>query len=116
MRVAIQGFGNVGSWAGRILAELGAKIVAVQDQNGEVRNDDGLDVEALTEHLRARRHIEEFPGGEAVPGEDFLATPTGVFIPAAPGGMMHGANVPPPGTTMIVEGAKPRSEERRGGT
>ena len=53
MRVAIQGFGNVGSWAGRILAEIGAKIVAVQDQNGEIRNDDGIDVEALT-HPPAR--------------------------------------------------------------
>ena len=105
MRVAIQGFGNVGSWAGRILSELGAKIVAVQDQNGEIRNDDGIDVDALVAHLRAGEHIEAFDGGEAVAVEDFLATPTDVFIPAALGGMLHGDNAHLLDTKMIIEGA-----------
>jgi glutamate dehydrogenase (NAD(P)+) len=114
MRVAIQGFGNVGSWAGRILAELGAKIVAIQDQNGEIRNDDGIDVEALTTHLRAGHHIEEFDRAEAVPVREFMATPTDVFIPAALGGMLHGDNVDLLDTKVIVEGANspttPRAE------
>jgi glutamate dehydrogenase (NAD(P)+) len=81
-RVAIQGFGNVGSWAGRILEEMGATIVAVQDDNGEIRNDAGLDADALHRHLRAGGHIEEFAGADAVPAEEFLSTPTDVFIPA----------------------------------
>ena len=105
MRVAIQGFGNVGSWAGRILAELGAKVVAIQDQNGEIRNDAGIDVEALTKHLRAGHHIEEFAGADPVPVREFMATPTDVFIPAALGGMLHGDNVDLLDTKVIVEGA-----------
>lgn len=105
MRVAIQGFGNVGSWAGRLLSELGAKIVAVQDQNGEIRNDDGIDVDALVTHLRAGEHIEEFAGAERVPVQDFFATPTDVFIPAALGGMVHSENCGLLDTKIVIEGA-----------
>ena len=105
MRVAIQGFGNVGSWAARILVELGAKVVAVQDQHGEVRNDAGIDVEALIAHVRAGEHIEAFAGADAVRAEDFLATPTDVFIPAALGGMLHGDNADLLDTKMVIEGA-----------
>jgi glutamate dehydrogenase (NAD(P)+) len=104
-RVAIQGFGNVGSWAGRLLRDLGAKIVAVQDQNGEIRNDDGVDVDALVAHLRAGNHIEEFAGAEPVPVREFFATPTDVFIPAALGGMLHSDNCDLLDTKLIVEGA-----------
>jgi glutamate dehydrogenase (NAD(P)+) len=105
LRVAIQGFGNVGSWAARILVELGARVVAVQDQHGEIRNDRGIDVEALTGHLRAGEHIEAFAGAETVRAEDFLATPCDVFIPAALGGMIHGDNAHLLDTKIIIEGA-----------
>ena len=46
--------------------QLGAKVVAVQDQHGEIRNDDGIDVEALTAHVKRGEHIEAFPGAEPV--------------------------------------------------
>jgi glutamate dehydrogenase/leucine dehydrogenase len=105
MRVAVQGFGNVGSWAGRILVELGARVVAVQDQNGEIRNDDGIDVEALTAHLRGGGHIEQFAGAETVRAEEFMATPTDVFIPAALGGMIHSDNAQLLDTKLLIEGA-----------
>jgi len=104
-RVAIQGFGNVGSWAGRILEGLGCKIVAVQDQNGEIINPEGIDTEALTKHLRSGNHIEEFPGAEPVAVEEFLRTESDVFIPAALGGMIHADNAEMVNTKMIVEGA-----------
>ncbi len=104
-RVSIQGFGNVGSWAGRILADLGCKIVAVQDQNGEIRNDAGIDTVALTEHLRAGHHIEEFPGGEPIPAKEFLSTEVDVLIPAALGGMIHADNAERVNARMIIEGA-----------
>jgi glutamate dehydrogenase (NAD(P)+) len=114
-RVSIQGFGNVGSWAGRILEGLGCKIVAVQDQNGEIVNPDGIDTEALTMHLRAGNHIEEFPGAEPVAAEDYLATEVDVFIPAALGGMLHGDNAHLVNAKMIVEGANgpitPKADE-----
>jgi glutamate dehydrogenase (NAD(P)+) len=115
LRVAIQGFGNVGSWAGRILSGMGAKIVAVQDQHGEIRNDDGIDVEALVVHLHAGRHIEEFDGAEPLPVREFLATPTDVFIPAALGGMIHGDNAGLLDTKLLIEGANspttPKAEQ-----
>jgi glutamate dehydrogenase (NAD(P)+) len=104
-RVSIQGFGNVGSWAGRILEGLGCKIVAVQDDKGEIRNTDGIDTEALTEHLKAGNHIEEFPGAEAIPAEEFLEVETDVFIPAALGGMIHADNAERVNTRLVVEGA-----------
>jgi glutamate dehydrogenase (NAD(P)+) len=114
-RVIIQGFGNVGSWAGRILEDLGAKVVAVQDQNGEIRNDEGIDTHALTTHLRAGGHIEEFEGGEAIPASEFLGTPCDVLIPAALGGMIHGDNADQIQARMIVEGANspttPKADE-----
>src|SRR3712207_1656658 len=114
-RVAIQGFGNVGSWAGRILEGLGCRIVAVQDDKGEIRNLDGIDTEALTEHLKAGNHIEEFPGAEPIPAEEFLEVETDVFIPAALGGMIHADNAERVNTRMIVEGANspvtPRADD-----
>jgi glutamate dehydrogenase (NAD(P)+) len=114
-RVVIQGFGNVGSWAGRILEDLGARIVAVQDQKGEIRNDAGIDTNALTAHLRAGGHIEEFEGAEPIPASEFLSTPCDVFIPAALGGMIHGDNAEQIEAKMIVEGANspttPKADE-----
>ena len=114
-RVSIQGFGNVGSWAGRILQGLGCKIVAVQDQQGEIVNPDGIDTEALTKHLREGNHIEEFPGAEPVAVEEFLSTEVDVFIPAALGGMLHGDNAHLVNAKMIVEGANgpitPKADE-----
>src|SRR3712207_1856535 len=114
-RVAIQGFGNVGSWAGRILEGLGCKIVAVQDDKGEIVNENGIDTEALAEHLRGGAHIEEFPGAESVPVRDFMSVETDVFIPAALGGMVHGDNAALLNTRMILEGANspvtPRADE-----
>jgi glutamate dehydrogenase (NAD(P)+) len=104
-RVVIQGFGNVGSWAGQILADLGCTIVAVQDQYGSVRNPDGLDTDRLTAHIREGGRADEFPGGEAVSIEDFLSTECEVFIPAALGGMIHGDNAHLLNCRILLEGA-----------
>jgi glutamate dehydrogenase (NAD(P)+) len=114
-RIAVQGFGNVGSWAARILQGLGCRIVAVQDQNGEIVNPDGIDAEALTTHLREGGHIEEFTGVQAVTAEEFLSAETDVFIPAALGGMIHADNVGLINTKVIIEGANgpitPKADE-----
>lgn len=96
MRVTLQGFGNVGSWAGRIVQNLGAKIVAVQDHTGCIRNNGGIDCHALAEYVLATGGIAGFGadtetgvGGrsdksaESVSEEDFYRTPCDVFIPAA---------------------------------
>jgi glutamate dehydrogenase/leucine dehydrogenase len=114
-RAVVQGFGNVGSWAARILAGLGVKIVAVADQHGAVANADGLDVEALSEHVRTGGRAPDFPGGEEVDGETFLSTECEVFVPAALGGMIHADNAHLLRCRMIIEGANspttPKAEE-----
>jgi len=82
-RVAIQGFGNVGSFAARFFAEAGAKVIAVSDVNGGVFNPQGLDVKALLEHVRATHAVPGFAGGEAISNEDLLTVECDILIPAA---------------------------------
>src|SRR5512133_2436484 len=89
-RVIIQGFGNVGSNAAEILAGMGAKIIAVNDVNGTVHRDGGLDVAALVQHVHAnpanlRRSVAGFPGGTAISKDDFWALDADLCIPAALG-------------------------------
>ena len=61
-RVVLQGFGNVGSWAARIIAQLGATVIAVSDAHGAVHAEDGLDPEALALHVREGGKVAEFDG------------------------------------------------------
>ncbi len=70
-RVAVQGFGNVGGTAGRLFAEAGARVVAVQDHTGSVFNDGGLDVPALLAHVQETGGVGGFAGAEAMASEEF---------------------------------------------
>jgi glutamate dehydrogenase (NAD(P)+) len=102
----VQGFGNVGSWIGRIMQELGAKMVAVSDAHGAIRNDDGIDAEALHKHLTLEGGtMDEFPDAEPISPGDLYETPCDVFFPAALGGMLHEDNADLMQCKMIVEGA-----------
>ena len=102
---AVQGFGNVGSWAARLMQQLGARMVAVSDVSGAIRSDAGLDAEALVAHLAAGGKLVEFPGAEAIDPDDLVAEECDVFIPAALGGMIHRDNADRMRCRMIVEGA-----------
>lgn len=83
-RVAIQGFGNVGSAAAILLYEAGAKIIAISDASGGVFAADGLDIPALKIYAtRNNRSITGFPGGEPITNAELLALPCDVLIPAA---------------------------------
>jgi glutamate dehydrogenase (NAD(P)+) len=89
-RVIIQGFGNVGSNAAEILSALGAKIVAVNDADGTIHKDGGLDVAALVHHVHGdpanlRRTVAGFPGGTAISKDDFWGVDADLCIPAALG-------------------------------
>lgn len=81
------GYGNVGSWAGKLWAERGGKVKAVMDHTGAILNEDGLDAIALDEHVRNHGGVAGFEktkhGAEAISEEDFYATQVDVFIPAA---------------------------------
>ena len=97
MKVSILGFGNVGSWAGRIFYELGAKIVTVMDHTGAIRNDEGIDCDALAEYVEENGGVAGFEKSDHVTGsgqhtalgatpistEEFYKTEVDLFVPAA---------------------------------
>jgi glutamate dehydrogenase (NAD(P)+) len=101
----IQGFGNVGSWAARIMQQLGCRMVGVSDASGAIRNDDGIDANALVDHAEDGGVLTEFEGADVIDPEDLLAIPCDVFIPAALGGMIHSGNADRMECRVIVEGA-----------
>ncbi|MEM7146326.1 MAG: Glu/Leu/Phe/Val dehydrogenase dimerization domain-containing protein [Verrucomicrobiota bacterium] len=81
--VAIQGFGNVGSHAARLIAEAGGKIIAVADAGGGLSNPEGFDVPALIEWTNEHKTVAGFSGGEAFDGSEIVTWDADVFIPAA---------------------------------
>jgi glutamate dehydrogenase (NAD(P)+) len=101
----IQGYGNVGSWAARIMQQLGCKMVGVSDANGAIRNDEGIDANALEDYVRADGRMPEYDGADAIDPDDLLAIPCDVFIPAALGGMIHEGNADRMQCRVIIEGA-----------
>jgi glutamate dehydrogenase (NAD(P)+) len=104
-RFAIQGFGNVGSWAARFLHERTGKVVAVSDVKGGVRNPDGLDIPALVAHARKHGSVEGFPGAEAMGHDALLTLDVDVLIPAALGGVLTRDNARDVRARYIVEAA-----------
>ena len=89
-RVAIQGFGNVGSFVAQFAHERGAKIIAVTDVDGGLHNDKGLDVPRLFQHAyRERKPVAEFKGGEQVTNEQLWGIPCDWLVPAALGGVIN---------------------------
>ena len=104
-RVAVQGFGNVGGTAGRLFAEAGARVVAVQDHTGSVFNDGGLDVPALLAHVQETGGVGGFAGAEAMASEEFWGVPCDILIPAALEGQITAANAGRIRARMVIEGA-----------
>ncbi len=113
--VAVQGFGNVGSHAARLIAEQGGKIIAVADHLGAVENKGGLDVPALVAWTAEHRTVNGFPGGAAFDGPDVITWPADVLIPAALEDSITEENAANVRATLIVEGANgpttPKADE-----
>ena len=103
--VVIQGFGNVGSFAGRFLNEMGSKIIAVSDVNGGLYDPDGLDITSLIEYNNKNRTIKGFSQGDLVSNEDILNIECDFLIPAALGGVIHKMNVEKLNCRVIIEAA-----------
>ena len=104
-RIAVQGFGNVGSVAAELFAEAGAKIVAVQDHTGTVVNETGLDLGKLIPISRTRAGAAGFEGGEKVPNEQFWEVPCDILIPAALEGQITAARAQKTTAKLVLEGA-----------
>jgi len=114
-RVAVQGFGNVGSWTALLIHELGAKIVAVSDVFGGIFKEDGLDIPKVVEHLKASGSVRGFKGAKDIDNEELLGLDVEVLIPAAMGGAITRDNVDNVKAKLIVEAANspitPRADE-----
>ena len=104
-RVAVQGFGNVGSVAAELFAENGAKIVAVQDQWGTVHNAAGLDVPGLMAEARNRHTVQRFKGGDSIPDEQFWEVDCDFLIPAALEGQVTADRARRVRARVVLEGA-----------
>ena len=103
--VAIQGFGNVGSYTAKFLHEAGAKIVGISDAHGAVFRNEGLDIAALLEHMNATRSVVGFEGGEPGSNDDLLTRAVDILIPAALGGVFDAERARATRARMIIEAA-----------
>ena len=104
-RVAIQGFGNVGSWAASALDELGAKVVAVSDVAGGIYDGNGLDIKALRGLATARRSVTELGGGDKITNKELLECDCDVLVPAALGDVITESNAERVRARVLVEAA-----------
>ena len=103
--VALQGFGNVGSFAGRLFHEAGAKIVAVSDVKGGVMNPSGLAIPALLEYQAKNRTIVGFPGSSPISNDELLTSEVDLLVPAALGGVLTSENASQVRAKYIIEAA-----------
>lgn len=112
MKIAVQGFGNVGSHAARLMAEEGAVIVAVADHTGGVTRDKGLDIPQLMAWTKQHGGVAGFDGGDSFDGTRIATFACDVFVPAALENVIHQENVDEVQAEFIVEGANgPTSAE-----
>ncbi|KAB2910538.1 MAG: glutamate dehydrogenase [Kofleriaceae bacterium] len=107
---AVQGFGNVGSWAARLIAQAGGKVIAVSDIDSAVQNEHGLDCEALAAWMQQNRTLKGFPGGEQLAPESLLAVECDVLVPAALGGVIDKRVAAELRAKYIIEGANHPSD------
>ena len=104
--VAVQGFGNVGSFAALLIAERGCKVVAISDVSGAYYNEQGIDVAAAIKY----RDLNEgtlvgFPGGQPISGDELLTLEVDLLVPAAMEDVITIHNAEQIQARMIVEGA-----------
>ena len=105
-RVAIQGFGNVGSFAAAFLAEADFKVVAISDVTGAYYREDGIDIAAALRHAHAHRgQLEGLPSAEKITNAQLLEADVELLIPAALGGVITEENAPRIKAPVIIEAA-----------
>ncbi|HEX3304203.1 MAG TPA: Glu/Leu/Phe/Val dehydrogenase [Thermomicrobiales bacterium] len=104
-RVAVQGFGNVGSVSADLLSKIGAKIVAVTDWKGGVHNENGLDIEKMLDYARQHKTIDGFPGGDTIENDQLFALDVEVLVPAALENQITMDNAPTISARVVAEGA-----------
>ena len=105
-RVAVQGFGNVGSWAAKLLAERGCSVVAISDLSGAYYNEKGINIDEAIAYRDANKgSLDGYAGAEKIPAGDLLTLDVEVLVPAAKEDVITTANVNNIKAKLIVEGA-----------
>jgi glutamate dehydrogenase (NAD(P)+) len=105
LRVAVQGFGNVGSSLARMLAEEGALVIAVSDSRGGLHAPNGLDIPSVLAHKSEHGTLAGFAGADAITNEELLALDCDVLAPCALEQVIHGGNAAQVKARIICEGA-----------
>jgi len=104
-RVVVQGFGNVGSNAARLMAAAGYRIIGLDEVGGGLYNRNGIDVEALWEYRQKNGTIQGFPGAEKCPAGELLTNDCEILIPAATENQITSRNVDRVKCRILAEGA-----------
>ena len=105
LTIAIQGFGNVGSNAAKVLASMGAKIIAVSDSTGGIYNPEGINPEKLFEFKSKTGRVSNFPDAKNIPKDEVLTIECDILIPAALENQINGKNAKEIKAKIICEGA-----------
>jgi len=101
----IQGFGNVGSNAARLLSEEGARVISVGDSQGGIYNPKGLDIKEVIKFKKSNKTLRGYPGVDFVTNEELLSLPCTILVPAAFSEQITGKNADKVSCRMLVEGA-----------
>ena len=104
-RVAVQGFGNVGSVAAQLMEGLGMRVVAVSDKSGGIYNPKGLRIRDVLQHTRQRRFLSDYKEADHLSNEDLLTLDCEVLVPAAMENVISSHNAPAVKARIICEGA-----------
>ena len=104
-RVVVQGFGNVGSWASRIMYDSGCRIIGVSGVDGGVYNAAGLDIPRLQDHQNLTGGVSKFTGGDQISNEQLLELDCDVLVPAAIGNVITEENARQIKARLIMEAA-----------
>jgi glutamate dehydrogenase (NAD(P)+) len=103
--IAIQGFGNVGSWTARTMHERGGRVVAISDKFGGIYNSRGIDLRMLSRHVADTGAVVGFNGSDTLTNEELLTLDVDVLVPAALEGQITKHNAHKVRATIVAEGA-----------
>lgn len=101
----VQGFGNVGSWAARLMKPHGASLIAVEDVTGAVANPDGIDPDHLADYVRGHGGVAGYEKAAKIDHTTFLTTKADIFIPAAMENQITAETAPQLRVGLVAEGA-----------
>lgn len=104
-RVVVQGSGNVGGFAARILHDWGSRVIAISDSRGGIYNPEGLDVHKLLDYKKQSGALSDYPGGEAISQDELLTLDCDILIPAAMENQITGNNADSIKAKIVAEGA-----------